>query len=85
MWIEIIMQVVMQLLKNCPQEATHANVERLIKSPTIREKRLLRLGMRREADKQLDAYLEGGEGVAMSDVDKDYICAEICEKLGISH
>lgn len=85
MWIEIILQVVTMLFKNCPQEATHENVERLVKNPTLREKRMLKLAMRREADKQLEAYLEGGEDVALSAADRDYICAEICEKLGIEH
>lgn len=85
MFLELIMTVIMQLLQNCPQEATHENVHRLIKNPTLREKRMLRLGMRREADKQLDNFLEGGEGVALSAADHDYICNEICEKLGIQH
>lgn len=85
MWLELIMQVVTMLLKNCPEQATQENVQRLVKAPTHREKRMLRLAMRREADKQLDAYLEGTDDVALSDGDRDYICAEICEKLGIPH
>lgn len=85
MWLEVILQVVTMLLKNCPEQATQENVERIIKNPTRRERRMMKLAMRREADKQLDAYLEGDDDVALNATDRDYICAEICEKLGIPH
>lgn len=77
------MQVVTTLFKNCPQEATHENVSRAVKNPTRNERRRLRLAMRQEADKQLEAYLEGDDDTALSAGDKDYVCAQICEKLGI--
>lgn len=86
MWIELIMQVIVSMFKNCPQEATRENVERIVKRPSVREKRRLRLAMRQEADKQIESYLkDDDDDSALSAADKDYICAELCEKLNIDH
>lgn len=84
MWLEIIMQVVMSLLNNCQDQANRSNVERLLKNPSRRERRHLRFAMRREADRQLESYLEGGPDDTLSDDERQYMCEQIIDRMGIT-